>query len=183
MQVQPQQFIRDHLVVRLPQRPAGDQIHPLALVRRPGQAHDVHPQWRAQPFALDVVRDEGARADNPRHGEQTVLEIGGHTGNLGEGASRAALDHPQIGPDAVHDQERIIDHSAVDPAHAHDGHQQQADSDRREGEAAGVVADILGGEIHDLLMRLPSTRAPDLLPIGLTTFSPSSSPCVTSTTA
>ncbi len=137
----------------LPQGPPGSQRHPRAIVFGPSQTVDVHAQRILPVFALDVVGDKAPRTGHTRHGAQTMFEVGGHAGDLGEWPARAALHHPQVRPDAVHHHERVVNHSPVNATHAQHGHQQETDAHGRQGEAPEVVANVLGGQVHSDLTR------------------------------
>ena len=84
---------------------------------------------------LAAARDAG-------HGAEAILEGDRHAGLLGEGPAGVALDDPQVGADAVHQQRRVLHQPAVDAAHAHDDHEQQADADGGQHEPAEVVPDV-----------------------------------------
>ena len=56
-------------------------------------------------------------------------------------------------PTLVHQQRRLENQAAIDAAHAHDDHQQQADAHGGQREAAHIVADVTDGEVHGRVMR------------------------------
>jgi hypothetical protein len=130
-----QRLIRDHFIVGLAERTAHRQRHPPSVVLGPGEALHIDPQGPTVVLALDVVGNETPRAHHARHRQQPMFEIGGHARNLRKRTARAALHHPQVGADPIHHHQCVVDHPAIDAAHAEDDHQEQADAEGREREA------------------------------------------------
>ena len=119
--------------MRLAQRAAGDQRHPIAAVLGPGKPLHDHAQRPSVVLALDGVRDEAPRLGHAGHGAHAVFQVGGNAGDFRERPAGAALHDPQVGAHAIHQQRGLVDEAAIDAAHAHDDHEQQADAHGGEG--------------------------------------------------
>ena len=145
---QAERTVGNHLEVRLAQRASGHQRNPRAPVLGPRQSLHHHAQGPPAMFALNGVRDEPPRPGHAGHGAGAVFEVGRHAGDFGERSARAALHHPEVRADFVHQQRGLPNQPAIDAAHAHDNHQQQANADGREREPSEVVANVFGGEVH-----------------------------------
>ena len=73
-----------------------------------------------------------------------MLQAGGHACNIGKRTARVALHHPQVGTALGHDHQRIINHPAIDAAHAEDDHQEQPDA---AGQVVSGVSQVVRSQV------------------------------------
>ena len=179
-QLQTDEAVDDHLVVVLGQGASRDEGQPGPLVHGPVQAEDAHAQGTVVVPTLDGRVDTLPRRLHARHRRDPIAEVRRHPRDLGERPARVALDHPQVGPDLFDQQRGVFHETSVDAAHAHDDHEQEADADRRQGEPAAVVSDVLEGEIHGGVTFRPSVKDRPLGSAGRSIRSPARNPATTS---